>query len=336
MSVAAAPSPAFDPGAIRLTLSVAGGIVVAVAVAARRPLALASAFRGRDVETVAAAVGALNGVCGGSHRTAMRLAASAALGAGPGADERSGQVLALAGERIAEHARSLFGSTAPDIEAMRTVQTIGRAIGHGAPVEAGLVARLGAALGRLGLGVEAGDRPAGCKVDALRAADDAAVIAALGHDAGYAAAPSLPDRVPETGAAARSGVSAADPAAAAWARRREIARALALLAGGRQAALAAADDWFACGRIDETTGFAAVESPRGRLHYRLGIFADRRLADARVVAPTEWNFHPAGPAARSLVGMAVAGDDLAPVVARVAAFDPCVAFTVSLGEVQHA
>lgn len=52
-----------------------------------------------------------------------------------------------------------------------------------------------------------------------------------------------------------------------------------------------------------------------------------RVADRRVPAPTEWNFHPQGGLAQTLAGLQ--GDDAAAQAARAAvAFDPCVDFVV--------
>jgi hypothetical protein len=51
------------------------------------------------------------------------------------------------------------------------------------------------------------------------------------------------------------------------------------------------------------------------------------VADCRVLAPTEWNFHPQGALAQAL--SALRGDDAAAQAARAAvAFDPCVEFSV--------
>ena len=52
----------------------------------------------------------------------------------------------------------------------------------------------------------------------------------------------------------------------------------------------------------EGQGFAAVDSARGRLYHSLHLDAAGRIADYRIVAPTEWNFHPDGPFARALRG----------------------------------
>ena len=42
-------------------------------------------------------------------------------------------------------------------------------------------------------------------------------------------------------------------------------------------------------------GFAAVETSRGRLYHWTRLSRDGKIEDYAIVAPTEWNFHPAGP-----------------------------------------
>ncbi len=81
-------------------------------------------------------------------------------------------------------------------------------------------------------------------------------------------------------------------------------------------------------------GLAAVETARGLLVHRVRI-AEGRVADYRIVAPTEWNFHPQGALARGLVGMG-AGNAIAlkrQALLAVQALDPCVACSV---EIAHA
>jgi uptake hydrogenase large subunit len=56
------------------------------------------------------------------------------------------------------------------------------------------------------------------------------------------------------------------------------------------------------------------------------------LAEARVLAPTEWNFHPTGPLACALRGRALGPDARADLTRRIAAFDPCVEFHVDLAD----
>jgi hypothetical protein len=71
---------------------------------------------------------------------------------------------------------------------------------------------------------------------------------------------------------------------------------------------------------------AWVEMARGLLFHWVQLDAAGAVQDYRVLAPTEWNFHPQGALAQALsalpVGETVAASTLA------AAFDPCVACTV--------
>ena len=60
---------------------------------------------------------------------------------------------------------------------------------------------------------------------------------------------------------------------------------------------------------------------------------DGRVADYRILAPTEWNFHPLGAAALGLASLP-AGDEAT--LRRLAglfitALDPCVAYDISIG-----
>ena len=71
------------------------------------------------------------------------------------------------------------------------------------------------------------------------------------------------------------------------------------------------------------SGIAQVEAARGRLVHWLRI-ADGKVADYRILAPTEWNFHPGGALAQGLLSLPVDGS--LPQLARllVDAIDPCV------------
>jgi uptake hydrogenase large subunit len=64
--------------------------------------------------------------------------------------------------------------------------------------------------------------------------------------------------------------------------------------------------------------------------------ADQELLEARVLAPTEWNFHPDGPLARVLTGFRPGRDAAAAITRRAAAFDPCVALRVAIESAAHA
>ena len=81
----------------------------------------------------------------------------------------------------------------------------------------------------------------------------------------------------------------------------------------------------------EGSGLAQVQAARGLLVHRLTL-EDGRVADYRILAPTEWNFHPQGAAALGLA--ALPGGDEA-TLRRLAglfitALDPCVAYDISI------
>jgi hypothetical protein len=80
------------------------------------------------------------------------------------------------------------------------------------------------------------------------------------------------------------------------------------------------------------SGLARVQAARGLLVHRLTL-EDGRVADYRILAPTEWNFHPLGAAALGLASLP-AGDEAT--LRRLAglfitALDPCVAYDISIG-----
>jgi len=77
------------------------------------------------------------------------------------------------------------------------------------------------------------------------------------------------------------------------------------------------------------SGIAQVEAARGRLVHWLRI-VDGKIADYRILAPTEWNFHPRGALAQGLLSLPV--DDRLPQLARllVDAIDPCVEASVEV------
>jgi coenzyme F420-reducing hydrogenase alpha subunit len=81
-------------------------------------------------------------------------------------------------------------------------------------------------------------------------------------------------------------------------------------------------------------GVAVVETARGLLLHR-AVLSGGRVADYRIVAPTEWNFHPAGPLVQGLEGEEAIDAALLERNARLAveALDPCVACNV---EIVHA
>ena len=76
---------------------------------------------------------------------------------------------------------------------------------------------------------------------------------------------------------------------------------------------------------------AQVEAARGLLLHRV-VVADGRVDDYRVVAPTEWNFHPSGPVSEALAALPQANPQVAEMQAAlfVTLMDPCVAWSLEV------
>lgn len=76
-------------------------------------------------------------------------------------------------------------------------------------------------------------------------------------------------------------------------------------------------------------GLAATQAARGLLAHRVTL-AEGRVNLYRILAPTEWNFHPDGPLARGLTGIRADRDLAGQTALLVAALDPCVTCRVSV------
>ena len=79
------------------------------------------------------------------------------------------------------------------------------------------------------------------------------------------------------------------------------------------------------------TGLAQVQAARGLLVHRLTL-EEGRLADYRILAPTEWNFHPQGAAALGLATLPATDEATLRRLAGlfITALDPCVAYDISI------
>jgi coenzyme F420-reducing hydrogenase alpha subunit len=160
------------------------------------------------------------------------------------------------------------------------------------------------------------------------------VLAGIARNPGYASAPIWNGEPVETGALARM---RAHPLVAAVVTRdghtaaaRMTAR-LVELAFLLEPGASAFADGFAS-RPHEGAG--AVQTARGLLVHRARV-EDGRIVDYRIVAPTEWNFHPDGALVRGLHGLAASemGEIERRAGVAVQALDPCVACSI---EVAHA
>jgi Ni,Fe-hydrogenase I large subunit len=165
----------------------------------------------------------------------------------------------------------------------------------------------------------------------------ATIVPALVRDADFAAAPLWHDAPAETGALSRqrthpliAALVARDGHAASTrltARLVDLASILVRLRRGDAAALALSV------AVGEGEGFATVETARGMLAHRVRI-DDGLVSQWDIVAPTEWNFHPRGAAARGLATLS--GRNRAEIArhARIAvtALDPCVGCRVEVDD----
>jgi coenzyme F420-reducing hydrogenase alpha subunit len=159
------------------------------------------------------------------------------------------------------------------------------------------------------------------------------VAGALDRDARFAAAPTADGTPRETGPLARH---------ASHRLLRRLADAQPGPVGARLAArlveldalVAAEAPWATLGAASLAEGDAVswVETARGLLFHRVRLERGR-VARYDIVAPTEWNFHPAGALATELPGLRAT--DEAALRRRVAllaqSLDPCVAFSVEVG-----
>lgn len=126
-----------------------------------------------------------------------------------------------------------------------------------------------------------------------------------------------------------------------WSRRHGPMRAgnawqrlLSRVADVEQLASAEGEHWLAQGALPLAEGEAVawVEMARGLLVHWVQLEpgldpATRRVAAYRVLAPTEWNFHPRGGLAQALAALhGPEADDDARALAL--AYDPCVSFSI--------
>jgi hypothetical protein len=77
------------------------------------------------------------------------------------------------------------------------------------------------------------------------------------------------------------------------------------------------------------TGIGQVEAARGRLVHRVKLDGDS-VTSYRILAPTEWNFHPRGVVAQSLADLPSTADPRRLAGLMVEAVDPCVGYDLEV------
>ncbi len=164
---------------------------------------------------------------------------------------------------------------------------------------------------------------------------------AMTTNADFASRPHWQGQAMETGSLARM---QAHPALAASLRRdgvsifaRLLARLLEIhaLFDRLRRSEPVNDGWVQGHALEPGIGVAWAQNARGLLLHRVALDAQGRIADYRIVAPTEWNFHPDGAFVRSLAGFETAEESAIRrrTELQVHSLDPCVACEI---EVNHA
>jgi hypothetical protein len=166
------------------------------------------------------------------------------------------------------------------------------------------------------------------------------VLPGLEGDERFAQRPHWQGRVMETGSLARMQTQ---PVLAELLRREGtsiLARFLARLFEmvellERLRAPVAEQRWVQGASLGPGIGLAWVQTARGLLLHRAELDGQGDVTDYCIVAPTEWNFHPAGACVEALTGQPATSADEARRSAEllVQALDPCVAYMI---EVEHA
>jgi hypothetical protein len=310
--------------------------------------------------------GSVFSICGQAQALAARAACEAAMGLESGPEASAAQVRTTLGELAREHAWRLLlnwpqeTGNPPDMDGLlilrrTTPDGLAAALDGllaerllGEPVAewlnrdlAGFDAWRAAgrtALARLFAGLGNGPDTGACGIPLLPGLAEmpAETIATLGRRAlaapGFCALPVWREQPAETGAVARLRDR---PLLAQWLAQRgrgSGARMLARLVELAELASQAGDLLWPVARawhLAQDSGVAGVETARGLLLHVVHL-ARGRIVEYRIVAPTEWNFHPRGPL--------VAAIEALPAAARLAedarqaalSLDPCVAYGLEI------
>ena len=353
-------------GVLLVTLTRRGDELAGVAIHSTRPHLADKLLHGHDPGDAAHRIGLIFSLCGRAQRVACEAACAVASGAKPARQEEHERAILL--EMAREHAWRLLvdwpeqAGQAPDRDGLaRLNQTLVKAPERFAEaLEACLnVSLLGEApqtwLARDLAGFEAWRGRGATRTAALfgglpetNLSVDCPLLPGLGdldeasvrelarlalENHGFAARPLWHGNPAETGALARRH---ATPLLAEWLARhgrgvgaRMLARLYELAIIPARLRGAGSGDLLRAWCIAPGTGVAAVETSRGLLLH-VARLESGKIADYRIVAPTEWNFHPAGPLFQALAGLPAAGDLAARARLLAQSLDPCVDYQVEV------
>jgi coenzyme F420-reducing hydrogenase alpha subunit len=366
-------------GRVRVAARFDGERIESVSVRSDRPLAANALLAGRTGEEALALLPGVFAVCGHSQATVAAAAIDAAAGTAPPQAVQRRRERELVAETASEHAFRLLldwprlAGVEEDVTLLARVRSLlARAPESEASWGAARDALIGMVQSRiLGAGLDTwleqfsasewlewarSGRTATARTLAALcpatewAAPDTAFLTDLGRarlagkialpalgQPGFEARPELDGGTAECGPLARNHLH---PALRDLARRdRIVARAFARLAEFAQILR----EENCAGRIDQVAlgpgrGAATGEMARGLLTHAVELDAGRVRRYA-IVAPTEWNFHPAGPLYRELEGRPARDAGAARRALEIAAatLDPCVELQCELeGEPSHA
>ncbi len=358
-------------GALRVGLRVIDGRIARVRISSTRPDVAGSLLKGRTRAEVVAAAPLLFSICSRSQAAAAELACAAAAGEEPSAEALARCSAAVAAETVRECAwRTLldwprwlgeqagedavaaaraslafrfddgrgrsaialaaFGCPADEWLALHSAAELDRWASAGQTASARFIRQVRAEEAA----AEGPGRPA---VRLLGGVPDAAWMVELceasAADPGFARQPAWRGQPAETGALARQ---QADPLLG------ELTRGSASRAAARFVARLRELAWLLAGRAPAAAGVAAlpsgggaawVENARGLLIHQVRLEAGR-VGSYRIVAPTEWNFHPDGALAAALADTP-AGDPGAAqrrATRLVHSLDPCVACRIEFDD----
>lgn len=352
-------------GTLSVRVSVANGRVADVGVVSTRPVRAAHVLSGRAPDDVLRLAPLLFPVCGMAHAVACARAIEAAFGVATDPRLEIARDVACLGEAAVAHVWQL-GIAWPEAASVRSDAGAVRAARReldalcvalfGTPMVAPLRAEpaladakraataLASIVNRLAKGeaalldaVTLAGRPAFGVADTptVAALDAEATGARLASDPAFAEHPEIDGAPVDVSAYAR--MHDADdvrPIEAAHGRgllarlaaRRADARAgaerlVARLADVESAALVAARE--------PGVGVGAAETARGPLVYWVRA-TPSKVDDVRVVAPTDWTFHPRGVLRRALVGAEARGSLVRDAGWLVLALDPCVPWSIEV------
>jgi len=336
-----------------------------------RPDVAAALLHGRTGDELCAAVPRLFALCGASQGVACALACAAASGAAPASDVVARGNAATAAEIVRESSRhwlldaprfegdtvppgallaarraahwhlgdaagssaialAAFGMPAGEWLALRTLDELDAWIDADAPAVSARALRR--------VRDEAAGWPADAGAVALLPAQDGAVhigewLPPPGAEAPFARQPVWRGQPAETGALARQQHDVLVAALLQRGVHRVLTRGVARLRELARLLTGEAPPLAGVIPAPPGTGIAWADNARGLLVHQVQLAEGRSLA-YRIVAPTEWNFHPQGAVPRSLQGAPAADADAARRLAGrlINSLDPCVAWQVGIDD----